>query len=337
MDLKCEPFVSVVTPFHNTEKYLTQCIQSVIAQRYNNWEYILLNNCSSDDSMEIAKSFAKKDKRIKLLQTKKLLSQVENYNHALKQISNDSKYCKIVQADDWIFPDCLRQMVQNAEEKPTIGIVGSFFLKSRLLYQNGMPELKKAISGREICRLSILDEQNYFGNPTTMLFRSDIVRNRDPFYCKDSYFEDTEACYEVLKNNDFGFVHQILTYIRTENRDESLSVIFSNFDPGYRLNALIHLVKHGPYFLSENEFKKCLTIRENKYYEYLGKQYLFNRNQEFWQFHKKGLKTINRKISKNKIKKYCLLTILNIIFNPKNTIEKLILTKKKKITTTCNK
>ena len=118
------PLVSVVTPFYNTRDFLAECIESVLHQTYTNYEYILVDNCSTDGSSDIAKQYAARfPDKIRLLHTESFLSQVQNYNFALSCISPQSKYCKIVQADDWIFPDCLRSMVEVAEAHPNVGIV----------------------------------------------------------------------------------------------------------------------------------------------------------------------------------------------------------------------
>src|ERR1700739_3466819 len=109
--LEKQPLVSVVTPFFNTAPYLAECIESVLAQSYTHFEYILLDNCSTDGSSEIAASYAS-DPRIHLIRCTEFVSQLPNYNRALKKISNSSVYCKIVQADDWIFPECLQLMVR---------------------------------------------------------------------------------------------------------------------------------------------------------------------------------------------------------------------------------
>lgn len=62
-----KPLVSILTPFKNTEKYLADCINSIFNQTYTNWELIIVDDCSTDNSFELVNNFAKIDNRIKLL------------------------------------------------------------------------------------------------------------------------------------------------------------------------------------------------------------------------------------------------------------------------------
>ena len=110
-----EPLVSVVVPFYNTSKYLRECIESVLGQSYRNFELILQDNASDDGSTEIAVELAGRDERVKYFRLESLVPQVPNYNLALRRISAESAFCKIVQADDWIDPECLRSMVEAAQ------------------------------------------------------------------------------------------------------------------------------------------------------------------------------------------------------------------------------
>ena len=64
MSTEATPLVSVVTPVYNGGKWLRECIESVIAQRYQNWRYTIVNNRSTDDTLEIAEHYARQDARV---------------------------------------------------------------------------------------------------------------------------------------------------------------------------------------------------------------------------------------------------------------------------------
>lgn len=282
------PLVSVVTPAYNEEQYLSECIESVRAQSYPHWDYLIVNNCSTDGTLAIAQKYAARDPRIRVISNNALIPAVANFNHALRQISSESKYCKIVFADDWLFPECLERMVSLGEEHPSVGIVGSYGLQGQWVLWQGVPYTSKVISGREICGQGLLGGPYVFGSATSVLFRSDLVRTRDPFFSEsNAHASDSEACFELLRECDFGFVHQVLTFSR--EREGSM------LDSSRQLNTsaadtLHQLVAYGPYYLDSGEYEQRLRTIESRYYEFLALSFLEGRNSEFWNYHKKSLK-----------------------------------------------
>ena len=128
MQTDASPLVSVLTPVYNGEPFLRECIESVLSQSYDNWEYIILNNASTDCSLEVANKYARREKRLRVYSNDSLLPIIENHNNAFRTINPRSKYCKVVSADDVILPDCLMRMVALAEAYPQVGVVGSYQL-----------------------------------------------------------------------------------------------------------------------------------------------------------------------------------------------------------------
>jgi len=292
--MESAPLVSVVTPFYNTRDYLSECIESVLRQTYENWEYILVDNCSTDGSTEIAERYAGRfPEKIRLVHTESFLSQVQNYNFALTCISLGSKYCKMVQADDWLFPDCIRSMVEVAEKYLSVGIVAAYQLEGAEVRLDGLPYPSNMVSGRHIGRLCLLGGAYLFGTPTSVLMRTQIVRSRVPFY-DERYapFEDGHACFDILKAWDFGFVHQVLIYSRRNNG--GLSSRLSSFGAEFFLH-LSWLVAHGKDYLSEEELARCLKRAEREYFVHLTQSACALRpeTREFWEFHRKGVASIN--------------------------------------------
>jgi len=335
-----EPFVSLVTPVYNTEPYLGACIKSVLHQTFQNWEYIIVDNCSTDSSPSIARAFALMDSRIRVVEADKFRPQVGNYNFALRQISGVSDYCKIVQADDWLYPECLDQMLKVAEENPSVGIVGAYSLldfgSHTSVFFTGLPCPGSITDGREACASFLRGRNVLFGNPTSTLIRSEIVRSRDPFYCERSIIEDVEVCFDILRSWDFGFVHQVLTYTRRHN--ESLMSEFRKYDLA-KLADLITIRKYGATFLEEKEYKKRRRQIEQEYRRILGRSVLRMRSKAFWEFQKRALEPLGDKLYWHKVGGYAFFALvnmaLNLLGNPKATLGSILRYLSRKSTKAC--
>ena len=295
--MKPQPFVSIVTPVYNTEKYLAECIESILAQTYENWEYIIVNNCSSDSSLEIARKYAEKDSRIRIHNNEEFLNLIQNWNHAMRQISPQSKYCKVVHADDWIFPECISRMIEIAETNPKVGIVGSYRLDENTINCDGLPHSISVFAGKDICRQALLGKGYFFGTPTTLLIRSDLIPKDKAFYNADYYHADNEVCYRILRNWDFGFVHQVLSYTRRHNE---ANTTFARRLNTFILESLRILKFYGPIYLNEQEYNKIWKRKIKKYDRFLGHSVFKRKGKEFWSYHKEGRRKIGFPInSKN--------------------------------------
>jgi glycosyltransferase involved in cell wall biosynthesis len=314
------PLVSIVTPFYNTQAYLAECIESVLRQSYQNWEYILVDNFSTDGSGEIAARYAAEfPAKIRVVRPPSFLPQVQNYNFALSSISSGSKYCKMVQADDWIFPECIREMVDVAESHPSVGIVSAYELEGRHVSLDGLPYPSAEVSGRDACRLFFLRRLYLFGSPNSLLYRSDLVRSRKPFYDERlAPFEDGQVCFDLLKSSNLGFVHQVLTFSRRDNESISNRIRPYNYLALFRLQAVVLYARE---FLTPFEYKLCLQDAERQYFLFLGKSALKRKPAAFWEFHRKGLAVIGYKLDSSLYAKWAPLALLDFLGNPKRAID----------------
>ena len=302
------PFVSVVTPVYNTEKYLAECIESILGQTYNNFEYVIVDNCSTDNSLNIAQHYANSDHRIRICNNKVKLGMFQNWNHALRQISSDSKYCKVVHADDWLFKDCIAKMVNIAETDPEISMVGSYRLEETKVTCDGLSYPSTVVSGREVCRSTLRGEFYVFGSPTTLLIRSDFIRARKSFYNEDNFHCDTEICNEILRDTNFGFVHEILSFTRRHNE---ANTAFAKRINTFIAGQLLVLKKYGPIYLSDKECQKAIQIYLKKYYNLLAKHVFKLKEKEFWQFHKNELKNLGYPVDYLRLCKYLFIVLYN--------------------------
>jgi len=316
-----QPLVSVVTPFHNTASFLAECIESVLAQNYREFEYILVDNCSTDDSGAIAEAYARRDSRIRMIRRTQLLSQVQNYNAALAEISEESQYCKVVQADDYIFPGCLAQMVKMFEQSESIGLVSAYDVKANVVRGSGFPYAESPVSGKQAARLYLEKAIFPFGSPTTVMYRSSLVRGQRPFYDESRLHEDTEKCMEILEHWDFGFVPQVLAFLRADN--ESISNAVRSFQPS-SLDRYIIVSRYASVFLDSSRAKSIRQLAKRDYYQTLANAALRLRESQFWRYHEKGLKTLGEKIDRPYLVFVAASELLWMLVNPGDTIRRMV-------------
>jgi glycosyltransferase involved in cell wall biosynthesis len=308
MDDSSQPLISVVTPVYNGEQFLAECIESVLAQTYQNWEYIIVNNCSTDQSPEVARFYTHRDARIRLHNNTQFLDALQNLNLTFRLISPESKYCKAVHADDWLFPECLARMVEVAEAHPSIGIVSAYRLEEDRVDLDGLPYPSTVIPGREICRLSLLNELYVFGSPSSLLIRSDIVRGRNGFYDESILHADTEACFDILQNHDFGFVHQVLTFTRRHN--ESRTALTYRFNTR-RMANLMFFEKYGPRYLTQKEYENRQKEVFDSYYSFLARSVLELRGADFWHYQQSELQKLGHPLSTIKLLHFLFRELLD--------------------------
>ncbi len=309
-----QPLVTVLTPVYNGEKYLVECIESVLAQSYQNWEYHIINNCSTDGTLTIAEAYAARDSRIRVTTNTQFVGVQENHNIAFRTVPGTSKYCKVVHADDWLFPDCIEKMVTLAEANPSVGIVGAYGLRNTQVVWDGLPYPSTTVNGREICRNLLKGGSSVFGTPTSVLYRSEEVRRRSSFFNEMHLHSDTEACLDVLQKTDFGFVHQVLTYTRVHANNAS------EFDTvALHLPEIEMLYKYGPVYLQDDEFKEQARSMWDRYYTSLGSKVFRNRNKQFWHYHRTTLKRLGHALQVSRIGMAVFLKVLDLGLNPFST------------------
>jgi glycosyltransferase involved in cell wall biosynthesis len=290
------PLVSVVTPVYNGEEFLPQCIESVLAQTYQNWDFTIVNNCSTDDSLRVCLKYAAIDRRIRVVTNPSFLKIIENHNRTLSYVSAQAKYCKVLFADDWLFPTCIEEMVANAERHPSVGIVSSFALAGDRVLSAGLPFPSYVVDGREICRRKLAGGVDVFGTPTAQLYRADLVRRRSKFFNEQNLHADTEACLDVLQDSDFGFVHQVLSFSRP--RPQSNDALANSFETR-SLGGLIIFLKYGPIYLNRDEYTCYLKNRMKEYHRVLAKNVLRCRSRAFWRFHQETLRVLGLKLDRS--------------------------------------
>ena len=120
---KTKPFISIIMPVYNNELYLSYAIESILKQTYSNFEFIIIDDCSTDSSWKIISKYAKKDKRIKAHKNKKNLKIVKTRNKGFELMSKKTKYIAIFDSDDISLPKRILHEVEFLEDNYNFEIV----------------------------------------------------------------------------------------------------------------------------------------------------------------------------------------------------------------------
>ena len=318
--MKPQPLVSVVTPVFNGARFLAECIDSVIAQTYANWEYVIVDNCSTDATLEIAQRYAAADPRVRVHHCDVLLDLPANHNRAFGLISPESKYCKVVSADDWLFPGCLEQMVAVAEANPSVGLVGSYQLsggggnwRNWHVRWDQVPYPSGIVPGRDIMRLYMMGGIEVFGSPTSLLYRADIVRRHPRFFPNDAIHADTSACCLTLLESDYAFVHQVLSYERVHCvRATSECLSLNSYLPSHLGDALLY----GASCLTPAEQRQAINRLLTNYYKFLAVSALKRRGRAFWSYHTARLQELGHPLSRRRLAVAIGKLLCSVLLNP---------------------
>ena len=100
--------ISIIIPVYNVEKYIAECLESVINQTYSNLEIICIDDCGSDNSMKIVQEYADKDNRIKIIRHEKNLGCAVARNTGIDAASGN--YIFILDSDDYLMPNIIQIM-----------------------------------------------------------------------------------------------------------------------------------------------------------------------------------------------------------------------------------
>ena len=144
------PKISVLVPVYNTEKYIKKCIDSIKSQTITDWELILVDDGSTDDSGKICDEYAKQDEKITVYHKKNEgISATREF--AVKHANGT--YIQFVDSDDWIDADMLERMYGAAQAK-NLDVVGCNFIeeytsksvRNRRYYVDKEPFLRDVIA-----------------------------------------------------------------------------------------------------------------------------------------------------------------------------------------------
>jgi glycosyltransferase involved in cell wall biosynthesis len=265
-----EPLVSIVTPVYNGEKYLENCIRGVQEQTYKNFEYIIVDNASTDGTAGIIEKLSRNDSRIKVFRNPSTLKVIDNFNECLKHVALDAKWVKYALADDYLFPNCVEKMVRIGEKDRSIGFVSAYHLNGKKLANEGLPLGLEIADGIEMLKKHILRKLYVcLDSPNTVLYKKSVIDEMNGF--DNTYLHaDTELAFRILYKHNLGFVHQVLSWTGVnEARGTTYSFYHGIFTKEYLKFGLKDIDKYKGISFTKEEMKQVSDVYADEIARYV--------------------------------------------------------------------
>ncbi len=281
------PKIMIVTPVYNGAQFLADAIESVLAQTYVNWVYLITDNGSTDGTFAIAERYAARDSRIRPFRLPHLPI-VDNWNRMFGLIDDDAVYVKELHADDFLLPHCLAELVGLMERHPSAGMASSYCLYDAAVSNVGLPLGSELLHGHDVIRSTMLGEYYVFGGPSQVMIRHDAIRALGPaVYDRMLRHPDIDLWYRILARHDFGFVHQVLSCERTH--DETQTNTFTAHYSTLALEPLCFLRQYGPRYLDAVAYQRGHRQLLKEYRRRLARRIVGGGGLDYWRYHARHL------------------------------------------------
>jgi glycosyltransferase involved in cell wall biosynthesis len=213
--------VSVCIPTYNCEKYISETIESILAQTFSDFELLIIDNCSNDQTPSIIETYAKQEPRIKFLVNEENLGMVGNWNSCLAVAKGE--FIKFVFADDLLAsPDALDRMVTLLESDKSISLAcssrnlideSSRFISVESHFETGIME------GTAVINRCIVNQNNFIGEPSTVMFRKEQAGRG--FNANYKQIVDLEMWLHLLEQGSFAYINEPLCSFRIHGQQQT--------------------------------------------------------------------------------------------------------------------
>lgn len=200
-----EPLVSIITPVYNAERFLSETIKSVKNQTYENWELLLVDDCSKDNSVSIIKEFQKNDHRIKYIKLEKNSGASVTRNTGIKNAKG--RFIAFVDSDDIWESNKLEIQIKYMLDKK----LGFTFTSYRYMKENGTKTNKIAKAPNKINYNGLL-KNTIIGCSTVVIDRKIIGDFLMPLVKKG---QDTATWLMILRSQKYAYgIEEVLVDYR---------------------------------------------------------------------------------------------------------------------------
>jgi glycosyltransferase EpsJ len=260
---------SIIVPVYNCQDYIERCILSILNQKYKNFELIIVNDGSTDNSLEIIKQYVKEDKRIILI-NKKNEGVSKARNQALEKATGD--YICFLDADDYIDDNYIKEICSIIKKYPKIQMINFGFISEvedmdfNLLSRDEINFKEKYYKDKNSIKKDFIElwDNTMLYNIWNKVYVKRIIEDNKIKFPKSNWGEDVEFNKQYLNviNDMYNSKKCFYHYIRERN------------------GAATKKYKEKLFEIRKNEFKdfnnyfESWNIKKEKYYEFSCRRYI---------------------------------------------------------------
>jgi len=216
--------LSIIVPIYNTEKYLRQCVDSILSQNYTDYELWLIDDGSKDSSIDIIKDYASKDRRIKTAFIHGTGPAMPR-NYGLKRA--EGEYILFIDSDDYLPPRALSELMSWAYKYPNVTFIkGNQFVlvgdkeKRSVFGPLRLNSADKSLTGNDIVTKVLKSDFT----PTNSLIKRDFLKQHDILFCEDIVLlEDVPFIMEICARSTQTLYSPVETYVYRLESETSLT------------------------------------------------------------------------------------------------------------------
>ena len=218
------PQISVCIPSYNHGRFLPQTIDSVLQQTCDDFEILVIDDCSTDETEAIVNSYALRNPRIRFIVNPENLGMVRNWNLCLAEARG--KYIKYLFGDDLLLSrEALQKMLSLFETEKSIFLVSSsrriIDFESNTIGMKSPFKRDLIARGTKLINLCLAKQDNLIGEPTAVMFRkSDATRG---FQSQYRQIVDLEMWFHLLEKGDFAYIREPLCAFRIHPRQQTIN------------------------------------------------------------------------------------------------------------------
>jgi glycosyltransferase involved in cell wall biosynthesis len=243
------PLVSICIPAFNGSRWISDCIASALSQCYNSFEVLIVDDASTDSTVEQARSFA--DSHVRVVVNERNLGLPDNWNKCVNLA--EGEFIKFLFQDDLLYPNCLENMMHLFLANASLGLV---FAPRDVIVERGLPEeftgawlrdcrtlhtkfdgLGQTNPGRALFLQHMRKgfKGNWVGEPSSVMFKKDCLRRVGAFNAGLRQVCDIEMWLRIMYFYDVGFLSEKLSAFRLHAGSASAANFYR------RQNRLEHL------------------------------------------------------------------------------------------------